>query len=497
MAGIGFGLMLVGCGSADDTAVATGDPSGDPSAGGNAAGGSSAGGSLAGGAAGTPGSATGGTAGAGETGGAGQGEPVGEPIEFNPDDFNETAQNFPLNIQSGDPTSNSAIVWTRYTGSNQLIVRVYVSAEPGQATLYFEGSAVPSADGFVHVDATGLPSWTDLNYVFLEVEEGVEVSRSPIGRFKTAPAPGLKPVVRFGGTSCTKNDKRPFNTMARAGEDALDFFVQAGDTTYNDGAGSVAEFRAKWAGQWQDSGFKTLFPSTAHYSTWDDHEIENNWEGGTVDPDLRAIATQAFFENLAIRRNSEHVDRVWRKFQWGDTVEVFILDSRGERKPSTKAGPAAEYLSHEQFGWLVTGLQESTATFKIIVNSVPITRFPWGNLATDSWLDYPAQRDRLIDFIVGENIKGVLFISGDHHVGSSGTAEAKGNGSQIREVLMGPGGNDGNPAAFLLLPPQFDYNTIKSTYTVFVANPNVSPPTIHVEFKDGDGESLYTATYSF
>ncbi len=484
--------MLVGCGSADDAAVAEGDPSGGTSTGGTSAGGDSAGGTS-----GSAGSATAGSAGSGETGGAGNDQPEGEPIEFDPGDFDETAQNFPLNIQSGDPNSDSAIVWTQYTGSNELIARVYVPAEPGQATLYFEGPAVPSADGFVHVDATGLPSWTDLNYVFLEVDEGVEVSRSPVGRFKTAPAPGQKPVVRFGGTSCTKNSKRPFNTMARAGEDALDFFVLAGDTTYNDGAGSVAEFRAKWAGQWQDSGYKTLFPSTAHYSTWDDHEITNNWEGGTVDPTLRSIATQAFFENLAIRRSSEEADRVWRSFKWGDTIEVFVLDSRGERKPSTSAGPEAEYLSHEQFGWLVTGLQESTATFKIIVSSVPISRFPWGNIATDSWLNYPAQRERLIDFIVGENIKGVLFISGDHHVGSSGTAEANGNGRLIREVLMGPGGNDGNPAAFLLLPPQFDYNTTKSTYNVFVANPNASPPTIHVEFKDGDGESLYTATYSF
>ena len=138
-----------------------------------------------------------------------------------------------------------------------------------------------------------------------------------------------------------------------------------------------------------------------------------------------------------------------------------------------------------------------TATFKVIVNSVPISSFPWGNLATDSWLNYPAQRDRLIDFIVAENIEGVLFISGDHHVGTSGTVDANGNGSLIREVLMGPGGNDGNPAAFLLLPPQFDYNSTASTYTVFTANPNVVPPTVHVEFKDGDGDSLYAATYSF
>lgn len=500
--------MIAGCGSADDTAPGIG-PSGGTSAAGEA--GSGAGESGAAGAAGSAASGGAGAAGAGgESGAAGAvgsggsggaggvpDQPEGEPIEFDPADFTESTENFPLNVQSGDPTWDSAILWTQYTGPNELVARVYAPAEPGQATRYFEAPAAPSPDGFVHVDATGLPYWTDLNYVFLEVDGGVEVSRSPVGRFKTPPAAGQKPIVRFGGTSCTKNSKRPFKTMQRAGEDALDFFVLAGDTTYNDGASSLADFRGKWRGQWQDVGYGTLLTNTAHYATWDDHEIVNNWEGETVDPGLRSIATEAFFENLAIRRNTEDPNRVWRKFNWGDTVEVFVLDSRGERKRSTANSPNAEYLSHKQLEWLLVGLMESTATFKIIVNSVPISYFPWGALAGDSWLNYPAQRERLLEFIVGENIEGVLFISGDHHVGSSGTVDPDGDGSLVREVLMGPGGNDGNPAAFLLLPPQFDYNTTTSNYTVFEADPNANPPTISVEFKDGDGDSLYTAQYQF
>ena len=493
--------LVAACGgSSEDELVGPGKGG---SAGSAAAAGSGAlgGGSGSGAAGGSGGSA--GNAGAGALGGAagaaGVGGIPGNEIDFDPTAITESANAFPAGIQAGDPRSDAAVLWTRYAGSDSLVVRVFTPTNPGKALLFHESTASPTAEGYVHVDATGLPPLTELNYVFLEDQGGSFVSRSPIGRLVTAPAAGQKPVIRFGGTSCTGNDRAPFDALQRGGEEKLDFFILAGDTTYNDSANTLSEYRTKWLGQIGEGTYQSLLQSTATYSTWDDHEVDNDWNPETFNAQRLAAATTTFFEHLPILRNNAAPDRIWRSYRWGDTLEVFILDSRSERKPSTATGQNAQYLSPEQISWVTAGLKNSTATFKIVVNSVPITDFPglFDFAQGDRWEGYAAQRTKFLDFIEDNNIQGVLFVSGDFHLGASAKLEPSGKWSGLREVLMGPGDKNGNPLWFSLPQNQFDFRTGTSNVTVFEADPNASPPTIKVSFISGTGSKLFEQTYSF
>ena len=79
--------------------------------------------------------------------------------------------------------------------------------------------------------------------------------------------------------------------------------------------------------------------------------------------------------------NAAAPDRIWRSFRWGHSAEVFVLDCRGERRPSTRSvNPTREsvYISRAQMDWLKAGLRASPAVFKFIVNSVPIYGRPGG-----------------------------------------------------------------------------------------------------------------------
>lgn len=423
----------------------------------------------------------------------------GTEVDFDPNAYTQNDTAFPVGIQSGDVTYSSGLLWTFYYGGNPLEVRVYEPSTAGKVIQYYAGAATPSADGFVHADVSPLPAHRELFYVFLEKSGETILGRSPVGRFVTAPLPGQKPVVEFGGTSCLKNSKAPFETLPQAAKLNLDFFILGGDNSYNDSATTLSQYRTLWQNQLAEPSYRSLLVNTSHYATWDDHEVDNDYNPETINKQRLADAKQSFFEYLAVRPNAANPGRLWRKYAWGDTLEVFVLDCRSERKPSTASGANAEYISKAQMTWLKDGLQKSTATFKILVNSVPITNFPllFDVAQGDRWEGYPAQRKELLDFIDQNAISGVLFIAGDFHLGASARVEPSGASSLLREILVGPGDNDPNPIWATLGAPQFEFRTDKSNVVHFVANPNATPPSITVTFLGGSGNQLFAKTYFF
>jgi alkaline phosphatase D len=396
-------------------------------------------------------------------------------------------------VQSGDATTASAVLWTRYTGSQALRLRVVEDTGATGALPLLLDLEVTPAEGYVHADVGGLRPGTAHLFAFVEPDG----RRSPVGRFRTAPTAATSAVVRFGATSCTKQSHAPFPTLSRAAERTLDFFLLLGDTSYNDGASTLGEYRAKWRANLGSAGYRELLGSTSIHATWDDHEVENDWNPEAVDPAKLAIARVAFFETLAIRRfPPPGENRLYRSFRWGAAVEVFVLDCRGERKPSTRFSADAEYISRAQMDWIKSGLAASTAAFKIIANSVPIANFPgaFDVLANDRWEGYHAQREEILAFIEDRGLRGVVWVSGDFHLGAVAHVEPSGSRFAYYDILAGPGGNDGNPITFLLGPPQFELASNTKNYVYFEADPTTSPPELRVRFVDGSGQIYFEKT---
>ncbi len=404
----------------------------------------------------------------------------------------EDAMAFPLGVMAGEMTAAAALVWTRFAGAGELSLRVY----DGDDRVVLDRPVTPEAAGYAHVAASGLRAGAAYRYAFVRREGGRDAGRSAIGRFRTAPADDDAPVVTFAGTSCTHQRARPFPTMQHAGgRGDLDFFVHGGDLTYCDGARSLDDYRAKYAENLTSAGLRALLSSTGLYATWDDHEVDNNFNPETISASQLANARAAYFEHHPQARDPSAPDRIWRTFRWGRTLELFVLDCRGERRPSSRTRPDAQYISRAQMDWLKAGLAASRATFKFIVNSVPIANFPllFDFGAADRWEGYAAQRREILEHIASRAIEGVWWLSGDFHLGCIGRVEPSGPYSAQREVLMGPGGNNANPLYTSLLGDQWEFKTGESNYTVLRCDPAARAVTI--TFVNGSGRELFSRRY--
>ena len=387
---------------------------------------------------------------------------------------------FPLGVASGDAVADGALLWTHYTGEDALDVVVWPETED-LATPRREPA--PDAEGFAVVELSGLEPGTWYLFRF----ESTLGQLSPTGRFRTALAPDALEVITFGATSCIKHG-HSYATLARAAERTdLDAFIFLGDAVYTDGASSLADFRRKWADGLRGPEYLALRGSTSLITQWDDHEVRNNWEGDTVKPELIGSARRAFLEHQPLRQDTTRPLRFWRSLQWGRTAELFILDARSERDRAR-----GHYLSPEQLEWLIQGVAASPATFKLILNTVPIGAFDQPFFAPfndDNWQGFPEQREALLRGLEKAGTPGVLFVSGDFHFACFGRTAKQGPGSTLFEALVGPGANKPNPLPAYPSGDPWEFSSAVNNYTTFELDPFSREATIR--YHAGDGRLLF------
>ena len=328
---------------------------------------------------------------------------------------------FPGGVQVLDATPAGALVSAR-SGAGE-VEMVLVRGEGGrwEEVEVWPGLA-PALSGAVHLELKDLDADTAYSVALFTPDRG---TRSAVTRFRTAPAAGGARVLRFGATSCLGGANRPWPNLSRAAEAGLDFMLLAGDTVYADGSETVEDFRAVWGEAFAEEGLGDLSGATSLIATWDDHEIRNNWSSSRPGEEgLFNNARAAFHEALPWRGET-----LWRRLSWGKTLEVFVLDSRGERREG-------DYISTAQMDWLKGALVESEARFKLILNSVPITDMSsfYGDLSKeDRWQGFSDQRAELLNFIDETGLIGVFFVSGDFHYGQIARVSESGEPVRVRK----------------------------------------------------------------
>ena len=379
-------------------------------------------------------------------------EPEPEPNDgatltaFDVDAYTSSDELFPRGVQSGGMTASSVVLLTHATGPSGLNLRVWRDAGvPGSIKLVHQRE-VQVEQGFVKVKVEGLGPG---RYQFAFFDETAQ-ARSRVGRFRTAFAEtDLRPLT-LAGMACTNLTQAPFTAQSMTAEQEPDVLVHLGDMIYADDAETLEAYREVWSRTLSDPGYKDVFASAGLYATWDDHEIVNNPNPETIDPLRLAAAKQAYLESVAIETDPE--GRIWRSHRWGHTAEIFVLDSRTERRPSTRSTPDATYLGQAQMSWLLGALEASPCAFKIILNSVPFSRLAglWEVGVLDRWEGYAAQRELLLSHLLDRRIENVFFLSGDFHCAFISKVEPTGPGNQFWEILVGPSApRSPNPIAAL------------------------------------------------
>ncbi len=189
--------------------------------------------------------------------------------------------------------------------------------------------------------------------------------------------------------------------------------------------------------------------AAAFLSTFDDHEVDNNWvdeidEGKTPTEAFllrRFAAMQAWYEHMPVRRAQFPRFRnmlVYRRLDYGGLLRMHVLDTRshrsdqvcddGKRKPCTpEEHNGATVLGAAQEKWLDEGLGGG-ARWNLLAQQIlmmPFDRRKAGedvpNLATDTWDGYRPARARLMDSIRKHRLSNVVIASGDYHKHFAGT----------------------------------------------------------------------------
>lgn len=369
---------------------------------------------------------------------------------------------FPHAVSAGAMTTSQVLIVSRALRIPS--VRLWIwqeTEEPGIVRLVHDEVITPGEEGYLSADVDGLQPDTRYRYgLFILGPSGRPNARSLLGRFLTAPAPGTSRPLTVALFACNGNARGERDVMGRVAEHPdVDVLLHLGDMAYNDGAFTVEEFRRSWRTWMHSPGYRRGLAHTGLYVTWDDHELDNDWDPETTPIAQQEAALRAFLDSVPAVTGPS--GELWRSWRWGDTAEILVLDCRSERLPSTilNDDPSDDvYISREQMDWLKDRLENSPCHFKIVMNSVPIARMPWfGIAADDRWEGYPGQREELLDHVQSNDLRNVFFVSGDFHVNFVGLTDIAPTGrlADTWEVAVTSGNI--NPASLLLNPPQFRY----------------------------------------
>ena len=392
------------------------------------------------------------------------------PIE----DLQKTNQTgLELGCAAGDVTPNKATIWLKASGSEALRVQYGIDSPSKRMFTTSPISPTPGSDFTAKFHLRGLTSKT--RYVYRGVVAGKQLG--PLCRFVTAPSSDDFVQVSFVIGGDVRASYRPFELMNEMRFAKPDFFLFVGDTIYAD-KGKTAEKLADYWGKYlenRDPATQRFLAETSVYVMWDDHEVDSDFI--STHPRM-PVGRQAFFDYWPIRENSEDPHRLYRVFQWGQTVEFFLLDTRQYRDPSTHT-----MLGVVQKRWLMDRLLASSAKVKFIVTSVPIS-----DPGNDKWGEYAEERDEILDFIGKQRITGVIFLATDvHHAAIAKVPGPPG----LKEFIFGP---LAAPMNYKINPeePRFEYfNDYDHNYGKITVRPKGSTPLIEVEWYGDDHRLLH------
>jgi alkaline phosphatase D len=287
------------------------------------------------------------------------------------------------------------------------------------------------------------------------------------GRFMTLPDSSARDPVNFawsadlGGQSQCRDTAAGYPIFDIVRRFPMDFFLLLGDTVYADekcsappnapgsdfAAASLETYRAKHRYQRASPALQRFLASVPVFVVWDDHEVRNNFSGPFEEK--MPAARQALFEYWPIRRDPTDSHRLYRRLNAGAVLEVFILDTRQYRSRNGDAdGPDKTMLGNAQLAWLLDGLQRSTAVWKVIASSVPLSVPKPGPLHTpgnDGWANgtdgtgFETELKRIAGWIVSQKIRNVVWLAADVHFVEANIYDVDGDGKpDFHEFVAGP-----------------------------------------------------------
>ncbi|TFE28458.1 alkaline phosphatase [Frankia sp. B2] len=391
---------------------------------------------------------------------------------------------FGLGVASGDPLPDGVILWTRLAPrptegggmpTRDIEVDWQIATDEGFRDVVRAGTqtAQTAFAHSVHVDVRGLAPERDYFYRF---RAGTVLS--PVGRTRTAAAPGRGPestggALTFALASCQDFQNGYWPALDGIATDAPDLVVHVGDYIYEydpksnypdrrhttpqrpglDQLQTLADYRNRYGQYKSDPALQAAHHVAPWVVTWDDHEVENNYAGlideagdageQRQDPAVfarqRAAAYQAYYEHMPIRAelNPGSPDmRIYRRFVFGNLVTFNVMDTRQYRTRQPGDSPqgiglaslgrdntAGTMAGAAQERWLRDGLTTSRTRWNVLAQQTMMAQLngqlPLGEGPRLANLDqndgYGPYRTRLLSEIRDSGVRNPVVLSGDIH----------------------------------------------------------------------------------
>jgi alkaline phosphatase D len=329
--------------------------------------------------------------------------------------------NFDFGVASGDPLSDSVILWTHakfqeLTDAVPLSWQVATDLEFTQVVVSGTGQSSSETGYTFKVDAKGLSPNQTYYYRF---KSGLHIS--PIGKTKTLPT-GSVSNVKLAVLSCSNYPAGFFNVYSEVAKSDVDVAVHLGDYIYeyaatgyaSDNAASLgrlsvpanelltlSDYRLRHAQYKSDADAKQFHASKPMIAVWDDHEFANDtYKDGAENHTpategsfaaRKAAAMQAYHEWMPIRTGSDK-SKIYRSFNFGNLLSLHMLDTRSLGRDqqvditdlinpakqaaalATLTSPTRQLMGSEQVQWLQTQMATSTATWQVLGQQVLMAR---------------------------------------------------------------------------------------------------------------------------
>lgn len=372
-------------------------------------------------------------------------------------------------VASGDPLDDRVIIWTRISPNPEnnpdaiihqrysVFWQVATDAAMADVIAFGEAFAESAKDYTVKVDVEGLSPRTSYFYRFSVYSEQIETTfQSKVGQTKTLPAPyDLVERAKLAVCSCSNLSFGYFNAygaIARQSDiDAVlhlgDYIYEYANGEYGDGSATGREqgdretltlddYRTRYSLYHRDVDLQAAHQRHPFIVVWDDHETaDNSWMDGAGNhnegegdwDEREAAARQAYFEWMPIRENSTDASLIYRRFQFGQLMDLMMLDTRINGR-SEQAGIIGDerfdenrtLLGFDQEQWLYNQLSDSQmrgAKWRVLGQQVMMAQLGSNPLAfnMDQWDGYYANRTRLYSHIKENQIDNFIVLTGDIH----------------------------------------------------------------------------------
>ena len=367
--------------------------------------------------------------------------------------LNPALRPFYHGVESGDPTDDHMIIWTRVTpdtgSTGDIEVFWQMATDTGFTNVVNYGKTVATEANHycVKVDVCGLQPSRFYYYMFNALGRN-----SIVGRTKTAPSSlSDNDSVRFAVVSCASWEHGYFNAyQSITNHNNADAVVHLGDYIYEYASGGYGSniagrdydpptecitevgYELRYSQYKLDDQLRRIHQLFPFITVWDDHETANDsWREGAQNHtpgtegnylDRKRNSTSTYFKWMPVRKpDPADTIRLFRKLRYGKLLDLIMLDTRlydrDEQDLNARNDSTRHMMGPVERAWFYQQLDDTTTRWKILGNQVmfaPLEVFG-SPVNADQWDGYNYERTLIENHILNAPVKNVVVLTGDIH----------------------------------------------------------------------------------